>query len=82
MKTLVFLVVTSLLSKIFLADCHRHPALTSPYKGLNVTYKKVLSIHDLPQTPFSTLTHDRAIFVKQLQVSTHSQAMFIFQRLS
>jgi hypothetical protein len=47
MKNLVFLVATSLLARSCVADCHRHPAPASPYKGLNVTYKKVLPTRDL-----------------------------------
>jgi hypothetical protein len=80
--SLAFLVVTAFLAKLCVADCHRHPAASSPYKGLNVTYKKVCITGDLLQTRFLTFTHLRVISVKQHQVSNHSLAMYIFQHLS
>lgn len=41
MMGLVFFLLASLLASICVADCHRHPK-ASPYKGLNMSYKKVL----------------------------------------
>ena len=45
---LTFLIVTFLLASSCVADYHRHPKV-SPYKGLNVTYKKVLVLGEMLQ---------------------------------
>jgi len=48
MMRLVLFTFTLLLASPCIADCHRHPKV-SPYKGLNVTYKKVLILGETEQ---------------------------------